>query len=142
MRSFQSPMKKLLIACSQDLMLSAKVTAIEEAKDLATLPLDELIGNLKVYEMDLDNDGVASKTTKEKVKSFRRGRINSSENKGGESSKPKGACYNCGIEGHFSSECRKPKDNKAFIGGAWSDSEDDDEHENDATCLMVVDSQE
>ncbi|GKB12544.1 hypothetical protein Tco_0846467 [Tanacetum coccineum] len=28
----------------------AKVTAIEEAKDLTTLPFDELIGNLKVYE--------------------------------------------------------------------------------------------
>ncbi|GJZ33335.1 hypothetical protein Tco_0578771 [Tanacetum coccineum] len=48
----------------------AKVTAIEEAKDLATLLLDELIGNLKVYEMVLDNDGVGSKTTKEKVKSL------------------------------------------------------------------------
>nr|GEW18714.1 zf-CCHC domain-containing protein/DUF4219 domain-containing protein/UBN2 domain-containing protein [Tanacetum cinerariifolium] len=36
----------------------AKVTAIEEAKDLATLPFDELNGNLKVYEMVLDNDGV------------------------------------------------------------------------------------
>nr|GEW76802.1 hypothetical protein [Tanacetum cinerariifolium] len=48
----------------------AKVTAIEEAKDLATLPLEELIENLKVYEMVLDNDGVASKTTKEKVNSL------------------------------------------------------------------------
>ncbi|GJU54004.1 retrovirus-related pol polyprotein from transposon TNT 1-94 [Tanacetum coccineum] len=48
----------------------AKVTVIEEAKDLATLPLDELTDNLKVYEMVLDNDGVASKTTKEKVKSL------------------------------------------------------------------------
>nr|GEY17515.1 UBN2 domain-containing protein [Tanacetum cinerariifolium] len=48
----------------------AKVTAIEEAKDLATLPLDELIRNLKVYEMVLDNDGITSKTTKEKVKSL------------------------------------------------------------------------
>ncbi|GJY60293.1 hypothetical protein Tco_0460950 [Tanacetum coccineum] len=47
-----------------------KVTTIEEAKDLATLHLDELIGNLKVYEMILKNDGVASKTTKEKVKSM------------------------------------------------------------------------
>ncbi|GJW00700.1 retrotransposon protein [Tanacetum coccineum] len=135
----------------------AKVTAIEEAKDLATLYLDELIGNLKVYEMVLDNDGVASKTTKEKVKSldlkdkvtreqtsddsncqeesdedvdeeeaeafnmlarnfrkffrkgnqfghgnqfgnednrFGKGRSNSFEDKGGESSKKKGACYN------------------------------------------------
>ncbi|GKG23064.1 hypothetical protein Tco_0388367, partial [Tanacetum coccineum] len=48
----------------------AKVTAIEEAKDLATLPLDELIGNLNVYEMVLDNNGVTSKTTKEKVNSL------------------------------------------------------------------------
>ncbi|GJW93498.1 retrotransposon protein [Tanacetum coccineum] len=61
---------------------------------------------------------------------------------GGESSKPKRACYNCGIEGHFDSECRKPKENKAFIRGAWSDSEDGDEHQNDATCLMAIDSKE
>ncbi|GKC13078.1 hypothetical protein Tco_1009860 [Tanacetum coccineum] len=70
MRNSQSPMKKLLIAASHDSMLLAKVMAIEEAKDLATLPLDELVGKLKVYEMVLDNDGVASKTTKEKVKSL------------------------------------------------------------------------
>ncbi|GJZ50186.1 hypothetical protein Tco_0604376, partial [Tanacetum coccineum] len=42
----------------------AKVTTIEESKDLDTLPFDELIRNLKVYEMVLDNDGVGSKTTK------------------------------------------------------------------------------
>ncbi|GJX08769.1 retrotransposon protein [Tanacetum coccineum] len=38
--------RKFLRALS--LKWRAKVTAIEEAKDLATLPLDELIGNLKV----------------------------------------------------------------------------------------------
>ncbi|GJW85775.1 retrovirus-related pol polyprotein from transposon TNT 1-94, partial [Tanacetum coccineum] len=88
----------------------SKVTAIEDAKDLATLPLDELIGNLKVYEMVLDNDGVASKTTK---KRSRRGRGNSLGKKGGESSKQKGTCYNCGIEVHFANESRKLKKNKA-----------------------------
>ncbi|GJZ69489.1 DUF4219 domain-containing protein [Tanacetum coccineum] len=148
----------------------SKVAVIEEAKDLATLPLDELIGNLKVYEMVLDNVGIVSKTTKEKVKylalkakvtreqtsddsdsqggsdkdvdeeekakafnlmarnfhkgnrfkrgnRFSKGRGNSFGNKGGESSRQKGACYNYGVEGHFASECRKPKENKPFIGG-------------------------
>ncbi|GKA76408.1 hypothetical protein Tco_0782869 [Tanacetum coccineum] len=48
-----------------------KMTAIEEAKDLDTLPLGELVGNLKVHEMILENDGVVSKTTtKDKVKSL------------------------------------------------------------------------
>ncbi|GKA92275.1 retrovirus-related pol polyprotein from transposon TNT 1-94, partial [Tanacetum coccineum] len=73
---------------------------------------------------------------------FGRGRRNRFGNKGGQSSKKKGACYNCWIEGHFASECRNPKENKAFVRGAWSDSEDGDKHQNDATCLMVIDSQE
>ncbi|GKB87831.1 retrovirus-related pol polyprotein from transposon TNT 1-94 [Tanacetum coccineum] len=145
--------------------IPAKVTTIEEAKDLATFTLDELIGKLKVYELVLDNDGVTSKTTKEKVKNFRkffqkghgfrrgnrfgnganrfrRGQTNRFGNKSGESSKQKGACYNCEIEGHFSSECKNPKENKDFVGGAWSDSEDGNEPQNDATCLMENGSQE
>ncbi|GJU59224.1 MAK10-like protein [Tanacetum coccineum] len=184
----------------------AKVTAIQEAKDLATLPLNELVGNLKVYEMILENDGVVSTTTtKQKVKSlalkakvtrektsddsdnqggsdedvdekeaeafnlmaknfhklfrkgnrfgrgnrfgnganrFRKGCGNSFGNKGGESSKQKGVCYNCGVECHFASGSRKPKENKAFVGGAWSDSEDGDEPQNDATCIMSIGFQE
>ncbi|GJS24209.1 retrovirus-related pol polyprotein from transposon TNT 1-94 [Tanacetum coccineum] len=71
-----------------------------------------------------------------------KGRGNNFGNKGGESSKPKGACYNYGIEGRFASKCRKPKENKAFMGGSWSDSEDGEEQPNDATCLMAIDSQE
>ncbi|GKA51194.1 hypothetical protein Tco_0744390 [Tanacetum coccineum] len=42
-----------------------KVTAIEESKDLTSLSLDELIGNLKVYEMIIKKD---SKIVKVKVK--------------------------------------------------------------------------
>nr|GEU69162.1 hypothetical protein [Tanacetum cinerariifolium] len=49
-----------------------KVMAIEEAKDLATLPFDKLIGNLKVYEMILENNHITSKTTKEKEKVTKR----------------------------------------------------------------------
>nr|GEW89990.1 zf-CCHC domain-containing protein/UBN2 domain-containing protein [Tanacetum cinerariifolium] len=43
----------------------AKVTTIEESKDLKTLSLDELIGNLKVYEMIIKKD---FKIVKAKVK--------------------------------------------------------------------------
>ncbi|GKB60494.1 zf-CCHC domain-containing protein, partial [Tanacetum coccineum] len=42
----------------------AKVTAIEELKDLTSLSLDELIGNLKVHEMIIKKD---SKIVKSKV---------------------------------------------------------------------------
>ncbi|GJT11421.1 hypothetical protein Tco_0858463 [Tanacetum coccineum] len=75
----------------------AKVTAIEESKNLTTLSLDELIGNLKVYEEVIKKD-----------------------------SKPS-----------------KAKENKAFIGGSWSDSDDDEEEKTkDERCLMAKDSNE
>ncbi|GKE69278.1 hypothetical protein Tco_1527350 [Tanacetum coccineum] len=64
------------------------------------------------------------------------------ESKGGESLRKKGVFYNFGVEGHFASECTKPKENKAFVGRAWSNSEDGDKPQNDATCLMAIDSQE
>ncbi|GJT18081.1 hypothetical protein Tco_0876787 [Tanacetum coccineum] len=47
-----------------------KVTTIEESKDLSTLPLDEFIGNLKVYEVMLEKDSEISKGKKEKYKSL------------------------------------------------------------------------
>nr|GEV69110.1 hypothetical protein [Tanacetum cinerariifolium] len=164
----------------------ANVKAIKEAKDLATLHLDELTGNLKVYEMVLDNDGVASKTTKEKFNSLalkaKVDRKQTSDNntcqdesvedeeinlmaknfrkfsrkgvkvydkfdkcqvkgKGCENSRRERECYNRGNKDHLASKCLKPN-NKAFLGVTWSDSEDDDETRNDATCLMAIDSQE
>nr|GEV15303.1 UBN2 domain-containing protein [Tanacetum cinerariifolium] len=47
-----------------------KVTAIEESKDLLTLHLDELIGNLKVYEVVLEKESKISKNKKEKYKTL------------------------------------------------------------------------
>ncbi|GJX34288.1 zf-CCHC domain-containing protein [Tanacetum coccineum] len=106
----------------------AKVTAIEESKDLVTLPLDEIVGNLKVYEMILENDSVVSKTTtKDKVKSLTLKAKVTREQTSDDSDSQDG-----------SDEDEK----KAFVGGAWSDSEDGDEHQNDAKSLMAIDSQE
>nr|GFA49727.1 UBN2 domain-containing protein [Tanacetum cinerariifolium] len=45
--------------------MRAKVTSIEESKDLRSLSLDELIGNLNVHEMIIKKD---SDIVKSKVK--------------------------------------------------------------------------
>ncbi|GJS50761.1 hypothetical protein Tco_0624123 [Tanacetum coccineum] len=50
--------------------LKRKVTAIEESKDLSSLALDELIGNLKVYEVVMEKDYEIYKGKKERVKSI------------------------------------------------------------------------
>ena len=39
----------------------AKITAIEESKDIDTIPLTKLIGNLQTYELDLTRLGKGSK---------------------------------------------------------------------------------
>ncbi|GJY12182.1 hypothetical protein Tco_0381491 [Tanacetum coccineum] len=47
-----------------------KVTTIEKSKDLSTLSLDELIGNLQVYEVVLEKDSKISNIKKENYKSL------------------------------------------------------------------------
>ncbi|GJT87335.1 zf-CCHC domain-containing protein [Tanacetum coccineum] len=48
----------------------AKVTAIEESKDLSSLALDELIGNLKVHEVVMEKDSEIYRGKKERIKSI------------------------------------------------------------------------
>nr|GEY07705.1 RNA-directed DNA polymerase, eukaryota, reverse transcriptase zinc-binding domain protein [Tanacetum cinerariifolium] len=49
---------------------SAKVTAIKESKDLTSLSLDELIGNLKVYEVIIKKDSEMVKGKREQSRSL------------------------------------------------------------------------
>ncbi|GJW04309.1 retrovirus-related pol polyprotein from transposon TNT 1-94 [Tanacetum coccineum] len=55
-------------------------------------------------------------------------------------------CFRCGDPNHLIGECPKPpkdKNLRAFIGGSWSDSgEEDDEKANDETCLVAQASSE
>ncbi|GJY57295.1 retrovirus-related pol polyprotein from transposon TNT 1-94 [Tanacetum coccineum] len=55
-------------------------------------------------------------------------------------------CFRCGDPNHLIGECPKPlkeKNQRAFIGGSWSDSgEEDDENDQDETCLMAQASNE
>ncbi|GJX17622.1 hypothetical protein Tco_0218454 [Tanacetum coccineum] len=48
----------------------AKVTAIEESKDLSSLALDELIGNLKVHKVVMEKDSEIYRGKKERIKSI------------------------------------------------------------------------
>ncbi|GKA34899.1 hypothetical protein Tco_0721328, partial [Tanacetum coccineum] len=48
----------------------AKVTAIEESKDLTSLSLDELIGNLKIYKVIIKKDSEMVKDKREQSRSI------------------------------------------------------------------------
>ncbi|GJZ27606.1 MAK10-like protein [Tanacetum coccineum] len=133
----------------------AKVTAIEESKDLTLLSLDELIGNLKAKKESSDEECSTSKSKDEEyamtVRDFkkffkRRGRFvrqprndkktfqRSRDNKNGKSDRN---FFRCGDPNHVIGECPKPpkdKNHRAFVGGSWSDSgEEDDENIKDET---------
>ncbi|GKC28003.1 hypothetical protein Tco_1035297 [Tanacetum coccineum] len=101
-----------------------KVTEIEESKDLSTLSLDELIDNLKVYEVVLEKDSEISKSKKEKYKSLalKARKISSDE---------EGSCSNSDDEKYAMA---------AFVVGCWSDSEEDTKK--DEICLMAHDTNE
>ncbi|GJT68441.1 hypothetical protein Tco_1019921 [Tanacetum coccineum] len=104
----------------------AKVMAIEESKDLTSLSLDELIGNLKVHKMIIKKDSEIVKAKGER-KSLALKKVLQKKR--------------CGDPNHLIVECPKPpkdKNQRAFVRGSWSDSgEEDDEKVKDETCLMA-----
>ncbi|GJX44367.1 hypothetical protein Tco_0261043 [Tanacetum coccineum] len=116
----------------------AKVTTIKESKDLSSLALDELIKNLKVHEVVMEKDSEIYKGKKERIKS-----IALKANK--ESSDDETSTSGSDDE-EYTMACSKTscnKDQKVFIRGSWSDSENDAEDKtNDETCLMAQSSNE
>ncbi|GJR50860.1 zf-CCHC domain-containing protein [Tanacetum coccineum] len=168
----------------------AKVTAIEESKNLTTLPLDELIGNLKVHEEIIKKDSETVKSKREQNRSIalkarkessdenssssdsedeeyamavrnfkkffkRRGRFvrqphderkpfqKYKDDKNGKSERK---CFKCGDPNHLIGKCPKASriyNQRAFVGGCWSDSDEDEEKKtNDEKCLMAKASNE
>ncbi|GJR02931.1 zf-CCHC domain-containing protein [Tanacetum coccineum] len=126
----------------------------EESKDLSSLALDELIGNLKVHEVVMEKDFKIYRGKKERVKSIAlkakkeqpRDEKKSFRQRDKKKGKSDHKCFRCGDLNHLIGDCPKPsrnKDQKAFIGGSWSDSENDAEDKtNDETCLMAQSSNE
>ncbi|GJZ95282.1 zf-CCHC domain-containing protein, partial [Tanacetum coccineum] len=134
----------------------AKVLAIEESKDLTPLALDELIGNLKVHEMIIKKDSEIVKAKVERKSLALKAKKESSDeeclNSGNEDEEYVMAVrdfkkfFKCGDPNHLIGECLKPpkdKNQRAFVGGSWSDSgEQDDEKVNNETCLVAQASSE
>ncbi|GKB37864.1 zf-CCHC domain-containing protein [Tanacetum coccineum] len=168
----------------------AKVTAIEESKNLTTLSLDELIGNVKVYEGVIKKDSETIKSKREQCRSIalkarkkssdddsstsdsedeeyamavrdfkkffkRRGRLvrqpheerkSFQRNKDDKNGKGEIKCFKYGDPNHLVRECPKLsryQNQKTFVGGSWSDSDEDEEEKtNDKKCLMAKTSNE
>nr|GEU90611.1 zf-CCHC domain-containing protein/DUF4219 domain-containing protein/UBN2 domain-containing protein [Tanacetum cinerariifolium] len=164
---------------------SGSGVAQRESKDLTSLSLDELIENLKVYEVIIKNDSEMVKGKKEQNKSLalkakkessdedsltsdseyeeyamavrdfkkfikRRGRFVrqphderkvSQRNKDDKNSKGKRKCFKCRDSNHLIGECPKLSrsyNQRAFVGGSWSDSEEDEEEKTkDEKYLMA-----
>nr|GEY01324.1 zf-CCHC domain-containing protein/UBN2 domain-containing protein [Tanacetum cinerariifolium] len=167
-----------------------KFTTIEESKNLKTLSLDELIGNLKVYEEVIEKISETVKSKREQSRSIalkarkessdddssnsdsedeeyvmavrdfkkffkRRGRFvrqphedrkSFQRNKDDKNGKGERKCFKCGDPNHLIGECLKLsryQNQKAFVGGSWSDSDEDKEEKTmDEKCLMAKASNE
>ncbi|GJW48251.1 retrovirus-related pol polyprotein from transposon TNT 1-94 [Tanacetum coccineum] len=117
----------------------AKVMAIEESKGLTSLSLNELIGNLKVHEMVIKKDFEIVKAKVKRKSLALKARKESSDEECPTSRSE--APWRCGDSNHLIGECPKPpkyKNQKAFVGGSWSDSgEEDDEKVKNETCLIA-----
>ncbi|GJU70127.1 hypothetical protein Tco_1256386 [Tanacetum coccineum] len=126
----------------------AKVTTIEESNNLTTLSLDELIGNLKVYEEVIKKDSETIKSKREQSRSIAlKARKESSDDDSSTSdSKDEEYAMACGDPNHLNKECPKLlkyQNQKAFVGGSWSDSDEDEEEKTkDKKCLMAKASNE
>ncbi|GJY03597.1 zf-CCHC domain-containing protein [Tanacetum coccineum] len=137
----------------------AKVTTIEESKDLTSLSLDELIGNLKVHKMIIKKDSEIVKAKVERKSLALKVKKESSDEKC-LTFESKGEEYAMSVRdfkkffkrrGRFvrqprndkktfqrSRDDKNDKNQREFVGGSWSDSgEEDDEKVNDETCLVA-----
>ncbi|GJR36234.1 zf-CCHC domain-containing protein [Tanacetum coccineum] len=146
----------------------AKVTTIEESKDLTSLSLDELTGNIKAKKESSDEESLTFGSEDEEyamaVRDFRkffkkffkrRGRfLRQSRNDkktfqrrwDDKKNKRERKYFRCGDPNHLIRECPKPprdKNQRILLEVLWSNSgKKDDEKDKDKTCLMAQASSE
>ncbi|GKA97316.1 hypothetical protein Tco_0825210 [Tanacetum coccineum] len=117
----------------------------EELKDLTSLSLDELIRNLKVHEMIIKKDSEIVKAKGErKPLALKAKKVSSNEESSTSGSEDEEyAMAVRDFKKFFKRIGRFDTNQRAFVGGSWSDSgEEDDEKAKDKTCLMAQASSE
>ncbi|GKC59936.1 hypothetical protein Tco_1087534 [Tanacetum coccineum] len=133
----------------------ANVTAIEESKDLTSLSLDELIGNLKVCEVIIKKDSKMVKGKREQNRSLALKAKKESSDEDSSTSDSEDEEYAMAKRdfkkffkrrGRFVRQPhdeRKNHNQRAYVGGSWSNNDEEGEGKTkDEKCLMAKASNE
>ncbi|GAV81330.1 zf-CCHC domain-containing protein/UBN2 domain-containing protein, partial [Cephalotus follicularis] len=121
-----------------------KVTAIEEAKNLNVLPLEDLLGSVMTHELSMQKKDDDEEKEKNKKIVALKSKI---YQKGESSKKEEVICFECNKPGHYKSDCPRlkkkesTKKKKAMVA-TWDDSDesslDEDTREQVAQLALMA----
>ncbi|GJV25369.1 zf-CCHC domain-containing protein [Tanacetum coccineum] len=117
----------------KSIALKAKKESSDDETSTSGSDDEEYAMAVRNFKKLLKRKGKFVRKPREEKKSF--------QQRDGKKGKSDRKCFRCGDPNHLIDDCPKPSHNKyqkAFIGGSWSDSENDAEDKtNDETCLMA-----
>ncbi|GJR75327.1 zf-CCHC domain-containing protein [Tanacetum coccineum] len=124
---------------SRSIALKARKESSDEDSSTSDSEDEEYAMAVRNFKKFFKRQGRFVRQPYEERKSFQR-------NKDDKNGKSERKCFKCGDPNHLIGECPKQlkyQNQKAFVGGSWSDSDDDEEEKTkDEKCLMAKDSNE
>ncbi|GJZ73058.1 retrovirus-related pol polyprotein from transposon TNT 1-94 [Tanacetum coccineum] len=124
---------------NKSLALKAKKESSDEDSSNSDCEDQEYAMAVKEFKKFFKRRGRFARQPRDERKSFQK-------NRSDKDGKSESKCFICGDPNHFIGECPKlsrSNNQKAFIGGAWSDSgEDEEEKAKNKTCLVAQASNE